>query len=151
MPEVSIEAASEGATGVHVALDGLQLHPMWLRERCTAVNTNKTSKLESGSVQGGTMQPLWQPHEFRSNMTVTAAETYNMGGSVWLACTFSDGHKSLFDVASITREVQSVARTENEKILATNASSEAPLERQKMIILFMKIRLLSLQSRAICN
>ena len=46
---------------------------------------------------------------------------------------------------------QSVARTENEKILATNASSEAPLERQKMIILFMKIRLLSLQSRAICN
>ena len=48
-------------------------------------------------------------------------------------------------------EVQSVARTENEKILATNASSEAPLERQKMIILFMKIRLLSLQSRAICN
>jgi hypothetical protein len=49
------------------------------------------------------------------------------------------------------RKVQSVARTENEKILATNASSEAPLERQKMIILFMKIRLLSLQSRAICN
>ena len=46
---------------------------------------------------------------------------------------------------------QSVARTENEKILATSASSEAPLERQKMIILFMKIRLLSLQSRAICN
>ena len=47
--------------------------------------------------------------------------------------------------------VPSAARTENEKILATNASSEAPLERQKMIILFMKIRLLSLQSRAICN
>ena len=47
--------------------------------------------------------------------------------------------------------VQSVARTENEKILATSASSEAPLERQKMIILFMKIRLLSLQIRAICN
>ena len=46
---------------------------------------------------------------------------------------------------------QSVARTENEKILATNASSEAPLERQKMIILFMKVRLLSLQSRAICT
>ena len=48
-------------------------------------------------------------------------------------------------------EDQSVARTENEKILATSAFSEAPLERQKMIILFMKIRLLSLQSRAICN
>ena len=48
-------------------------------------------------------------------------------------------------------DAQSVARTENEKILATNASSEPPLERQKMIILFMKIRLLSLQSRAICN
>ena len=48
-------------------------------------------------------------------------------------------------------KVQSVARTENEKILATNASSEATLERQKMIILFMKIMLLSLQSRAICN
>ena len=51
----------------------------------------------------------------------------------------------------VARRQQSVARTENEKILATNASSEAPLERQKMIILFMKIRLLSLQSRAICN
>ena len=49
------------------------------------------------------------------------------------------------------KEVQSVARTENEKILATSASSEAPLERQKMIILFIKIRLLSLQSRAICK
>ena len=48
-------------------------------------------------------------------------------------------------------EAQSAARTENEKILATNASSEAPLERQKMIMLFMKVRLLSLQSRAICN
>ena len=46
---------------------------------------------------------------------------------------------------------QSAARTENEKILAINASSEAPLERQKMIILFMKIRLISLQSRAICK
>ena len=49
------------------------------------------------------------------------------------------------------KEVQSVARTENKKILATSASSEAPLERQKMIILFIKIRLLSLQSRAICK
>ena len=55
------------------------------------------------------------------------------------------------DASAADASAQSVARTENEKILATNASSEAPLERQKMIILFMKIRLLSLQSRAICN
>ena len=69
------------------------------------------------------------------------------GGLIWAACAgvFS---KKKDDDENLD---QSVARTENEKILATNASSEAPLERQKMIILFMKIRLLSLQSRAICN
>ena len=57
----------------------------------------------------------------------------------------------ILDGKALYKNVQSVARTENEKILATNASFEAPLERQKMIILFMKIRLISLQSRAICK
>jgi len=106
-------AQHTASTTVTVLLDGLALHPMWLRERCTAADThggsNNVEKTESGfsnvSVQAGTMQPLWQPHEFRANIAITQADTYDVSGSAWLACTFSDGHRSLFAVDNLLREV----------------------------------------------
>ena len=87
---------------------------------------------------------LWTPDEFPSEET-GVVDIYG-----W--CRLQKRPPEVEEDDDLDRlSDQSVARTENEKILATNASSEAPLERQKMIILFMKIRLLSLQSRAICN
>ena len=88
-------------------------------------------------------------------MTLSSAKLRSLSGQIRLTRkkAYRDKSKEFHpDKCGKEKEAeQSAARTENEKILATNASSEAPLERQKMIILFMKIRLLSLQSRAICN
>jgi len=81
-----------------VTSNGTELHPVWLRERCSGPS----------SVQWETGQPLHQPTDLPVDLTVRNA-SIRQGGGGWsgqLKIEFSDGHTSVFDEVLLEREAQ---------------------------------------------
>eukprot|EP00930_Biecheleria_cincta_P100074 TRINITY_DN9168_c0_g1_i1.p1 TRINITY_DN9168_c0_g1~~TRINITY_DN9168_c0_g1_i1.p1 ORF type:complete len:420 (+),score=62.25 TRINITY_DN9168_c0_g1_i1:23-1282(+) len=81
-----------------VTADGVELHPLWLRERCSG----------PFSVQWETVQPLGQPSDLCSDLSIRHASIRPGGGgsNPQLKVEFSDGHISVFDAAHLDRETK---------------------------------------------
>lgn len=81
-----------------VTSDGIELHPLWLRERCSGPL----------SVQWETVQPLGQPIDLCSDLTISRA-SIRPGGGGWtpqLKVEFSDGHVSVFCANHLEKETR---------------------------------------------
>ena len=87
--EVKIQHGLDGSA--HVSLGQKELHPLWLRERCTS----------SQSVQDSTKQPLHEHHSLPANLTITKA---NVVQKTSLSVTFSDGLTSTYPISTLWNE-----------------------------------------------
>jgi len=76
--------------------NALELHPLWLRERCAGPS----------SVHWETLQPLRQPHELPLDLAIINARVRagGGGGPQQVSVTFSDGHTSTFDGDALEEE-----------------------------------------------
>mmetsp|Transcript_2302 Transcript_2302/g.4799 ORF Transcript_2302/g.4799 Transcript_2302/m.4799 type:complete len:485 (+) Transcript_2302:70-1524(+) len=90
---ISIAAGNKVITS-----SGTELHPVWLRERCSS----------PASVQWETVQPLHQPHEIADGLEIVEAKLRNAGGgrASQLQVLFSDGHNSIFDGDALEAEAE---------------------------------------------
>lgn len=76
-----------------------QLNPFWLRERCQS----------SDMVDPSTKQPVYNPHDFRSCLTMTAASV--LPESNELEVSFVDGHTSNFDLNRLEAELMNFSES----------------------------------------
>ena len=87
--EVKIQRGLDG--WARISLHQKELHPFWLRERCTS----------SQSVQKSTKQPLHEHHSLPANLTIAKANVENTS----LRVTFSDGLTSTYPISALWNEV----------------------------------------------
>ena len=106
VPDVQVSSGDPSDWGVPACLQvtreglpDLQLHPLWLRERCNAPQ----------SAQQGTGQRLFEISDLLG-VGVVSAELVECGAKV--AVTFSDDHQSTFDMGALLSEADD-ARAEH--------------------------------------
>lgn len=87
---------------VHVRTDtfDVELHPLWLRERCRC----------AASVDPANGQRLHEPTDLPAGLAVVSCSTRGAGLSASLDITFSDGHRSTLALAELTSTKRAVER-----------------------------------------